>query len=190
MKSGDVTGLILAGGRGQRLGGLDKGLQRFRGRPLVEYMIDCLLPVCQSLVISANRSLDQYGLYGHPLVRDADPDFGGPLAGLRSALPQIASEYVIVVPCDMPELPAALLKRLLDEVVAEKLPLVYAADTLREHYSVFACRREPALLALEAVWQSGGRSLKVWQQHLGGRSLVCGDAFLFRNCNTPDTLLG
>lgn len=185
-----MTGLILAGGRGQRLGGLDKGLQRFRGRPLIEYMIDCLQPVCQSLVISVNRSLEQYGLYGYPLVCDSAPDFGGPLAGLLSALPRIGSEYVVVVPCDMPELPAMLLKHLLNEVVARKLPLVYAADALREHYSVFACRREPALLALETVWQSGGRSLKAWQQHLGAQSLVCGDAHLFRNCNTPDTLLG
>ena len=79
----NVTGLIYAGGRATRMGGVDKGLELFRGRPLIEAVIDRLKPQCVSIVISANRNLERYAAWGYPVVRDLDDAFAGPLAALR-----------------------------------------------------------------------------------------------------------
>ncbi len=97
-----VTGLILAGGRGSRMGGKDKGLLTLGNRPAVEYLLDGLAPQTDTLMISANRNIDRYQQYGHPVVRDAQADFSGPLAGLLAALQHCNTGYLLCVPCDAP----------------------------------------------------------------------------------------
>ena len=190
MSSASVTGIVLAGGRGARLGGADKGLQRYRGRPLVEYMLDCLLPVVATVVISANRNLDVYRTYRHAVVSDAANDFAGPLAGLLASLTAVTTDYALVLPCDMPLLGSSVPARLLDALQCRHEQLLLAADPLRQHYSVFACRTEPALVSLRSAWDDGVRSLRGWQQRLDCGVVTFADTKLFLNCNTSDMLRG
>ncbi len=109
---GAITGAILAGGRGRRLGGVDKGLVRLHGRPLVEHVIERLAPQVGRLVISANRNRDVYAAYGFPVVADVAGGYRGPLAGMLSVLRAAETPFILCVPCDAPALPADLAERL------------------------------------------------------------------------------
>jgi molybdopterin-guanine dinucleotide biosynthesis protein A len=107
-----ITGVILAGGRARRLGGLDKGLMDYAGRPLVEWVIAALRPQVRTLIINANRNLERYRAYGWPVVSDRTADFQGPLAGIASALAVAETPYILTLPCDGPRPPADLGRRL------------------------------------------------------------------------------
>lgn len=112
-KRSAITGLILAGGRGSRMGGVDKGLQLLDGRPLVTHVIERLQPQVGPLMISANRHLDAYAAFGVPVLRDADDQFNGPLAGLLAGLDAAQTEWLVCAPCDAPHLPLDLVACLL-----------------------------------------------------------------------------
>lgn len=103
-----LTGLVLAGGAGRRMGGVDKGWIDWRGRPLIAHTLDRLLPQVDTVMISANRSLDRYRAFGHPVVTDARPDYPGPLAGIEAGLRAATTPWVLYVPCDNPALPPGL----------------------------------------------------------------------------------
>lgn len=181
-----VAGVVLAGGLGSRLGGLDKGLQLYAGRPLLEFMLDCLTPVCSSLLISANRNLDIYRRYGYPVIPDSGDGFAGPLAGLLATLPALDCEYALIVPCDMPRLSSTILQSLLLTLQSSSVDAVVAADPARKHYSVVACRIKPALIALQDAWGAGDRSLRAWLERLSTQVLQFPDTDSFVNCNNPD----
>ncbi len=183
-----VTGILLAGGEGRRLGGLDKGLQVFAGKPMVESMLEVLNGICSAVLISANRNQEIYRRYGYPVIADDQSGFAGPLAGLFATLPHVTDEFTVVVPCDMPCLGHTVLPRLLHSLSQSDVDLVIAADCLRNHYSVAACRTQPALLALRRAWEEGQRSLRAWQKFLRQDVLRFEDAALFVNCNTADHL--
>ena len=108
----DITGLILAGGRGSRMGGVDKGLQPWRGQALVDHAIARLGPQVASLLISANRHRDEYEQRDARVIADANDDFPGPLAGMLAGLRSAHTPWLAVVPCDVPGLPADLVMRL------------------------------------------------------------------------------
>jgi len=183
-----VSGIVLAGGEGRRLGGLDKGLQLFAGKPMVESMLEVLDGVCSSILISANRNQDIYRRYGHPVVPDGQAGFAGPLAGLLATLSLVNDEFTVLVPCDMPCLGNAVLPRLLQALQLSDIELAIAADGQRIHYAVSAFRTQPALLALRRTWAEGQRSLRAWQKLLRQDVLRFDDASLFVNCNTVDYL--
>ncbi len=107
-----ITGVILAGGLGRRLGGVDKGLMNVAGRPLIERTLGSLVPQVDRVLINANRNIDAYARYGFPVVTDKHPDYQGPLAGMASALAAADSEYVLCVPCDATWLPPDLASRM------------------------------------------------------------------------------
>ncbi len=107
-----VTGGILAGGRGRRMGGLDKGLLEWRGRPLVEHVLAALRPQVLELLINANRNRARYADYGYPVVGDRLDGFAGPLAGFATLLACCDTDWLAVVPCDAPRLPRDLVARL------------------------------------------------------------------------------
>ena len=96
IKKEDITGLVLAGGKGSRMGGVDKGLVAFEDVPLVEHVIGILKPQCRTLVVSANRNEDVYAKYGYPVVTDDDKNFSGPLAGIAAALEIVKTPYMVV----------------------------------------------------------------------------------------------
>jgi molybdopterin-guanine dinucleotide biosynthesis protein A len=108
----EITGLVLAGGRGQRMGGVDKGLQPWRGRALVDHAIARLAPQVASVMISANRHAEAYAGRGWPILPDAQDDYPGPLAGMLAGLRAAPTRWLAVVPCDAPLLPADLVARL------------------------------------------------------------------------------
>lgn len=107
-----ITGVILAGGRGRRMGGVDKGLLELRGRPLAAWVAERLAPQVDELLVSANRNGERYAAIGYRVVGDRIPGFAGPLAGLHAALKVAAHQLVATVPCDSPFLPADLVLRL------------------------------------------------------------------------------
>src|SRR5687767_9816016 len=107
-----VTGVILAGGQGSRMGGIDKGLRDFRGRPLVGHAIERLAPQVDELLINANRNPEAYARFGYPVIADEIPGFAGPLAGFERGLAHARGDLVVTAPCDSPFLPADLVERL------------------------------------------------------------------------------
>jgi len=118
-----ITGLVLAGGRGSRMGGVDKGLQHYKGRPLVQHVLDRLGPQVGGLMINANRHLDAYAAFGVPVWPDTLADYPGPLAGLAHCpTPDLAS-----VPCDSPLFPTDLVARLAAALAADAAQIAVAA---------------------------------------------------------------
>jgi molybdopterin-guanine dinucleotide biosynthesis protein A len=182
-----VTGLILAGGAGRRMGGADKGLLDYQGQPLVAQVLARLAPQVDSLLISANRHLDVYARFGHPLVSDDQPDYPGPLAGLAAGLAACPGEWLVCVPCDCPALPLDLVKRLLVAAQDRSAAIAVATTGGRMQPTFQLCRRSllPALLAYLA---SGERKVGGWCRAQAAIEVEFTDTSAFRNLNRPDEL--
>src|SRR3954447_11955988 len=116
----DIAGLILAGGRGSRMGGVDKGLQSHRGMPLAMHAVLRLAPQIGELMINANRNLGAYEALGVPVWPDSLPDYAGPLAGFLTGLERCETPYLVTVPCDTPQFPEDLVARLAAALVADE----------------------------------------------------------------------
>jgi molybdenum cofactor guanylyltransferase/molybdopterin-guanine dinucleotide biosynthesis protein MobB len=189
---GKATGLILAGGRGARLGGADKGLVLYQGRPLIEHVIERLRPQVDALLISANRNADRYSGYGVPVVRDAAPtghaEFAGPLAGMLAALRNTTAEVVLVVPCDAPRLPTDLARRLDAARRSTGAPACYAHDGRRGQF-VFALLSTTLRDALQTALASGERKVEHWFAQIGAAAVDFSDQpGAFANLNTATDL--
>jgi len=156
----DVTGLILAGGRGSRMGGADKGLLPFDGVPLVKGTLDRFSPQVGTLVISCNRNFDQYAEYASTLVSDELADFQGPLAGVHACTGHVKTPLLAIVPCDTPNLPRDLVIRLAGAMGA-KDDVAYVHDGHRAHY-LHAVLHQRALATLPGYLKTGERSMKGW----------------------------
>lgn len=183
-----VTGVILAGGLGRRMGGIDKGLQPFAGKPMVASVIERLAPQVSTLSINANRNPDAYAAFGLPVWPDRLQGFAGPLAGLLAGLQGADTPLVVTVPCDSPFLPADLVVRLrtaLEEACAD---LAFARADGRDHPVFCLCKRELAE-SLETYLASGQRKVADWFAGLNVVSVAfddCPESFV--NINTPDEL--
>ena len=151
-----VTGIVLAGGQGRRMGGVDKGLQLLRGRPMVAWVIERFAPQVDEILINANQNLDDYARFGHRVVRDAIGGFAGPLAGLHAGLKANAHPLVVTVPCDSPFLPLDLVARLHAALVAAHADLA-VAKTGDQPHPVFSLVRASRCCAPHAV-PRGGRA--------------------------------
>ena len=183
-----VTGLVLSGGRGSRMGGIDKGLQPFRGRPLVEWVIERIEPQVADLLVNANRNLDRYLAFGHPVLTDRIGDFAGPLAGLHAALSQARSGLVVTVPCDSPFLPTELVSRLSAALAAKDAEVAVARTTARAH-PVFCLCRVSLLDHLAEFLAGGGRKVDSWYSSLRVVEVSFDDQpEAFRNFNTLEDL--
>lgn len=183
-----LTGVILAGGLGTRMGGVDKGLQLFRGKALVHHVIDRLSPQVGHLLINANRSAAQYAAFGYPIIGDRIEGFAGPLAGLHAALSAASTPLVLTVPCDSPGLPPDLAARLHDALRAKQANLAIASANGRLH-PVFCLCRTTLLPTLESHLQSGGRKVAQWCSEMGAVEVDFSDqAAAFGNLNTLDDL--
>ncbi len=184
MKRKQITGVILAGGLGRRMGGVDKGLQDLRGRPLVAWVVDRFAPQVDELLINANRNGEIYAAFGDRVVADQIADFAGPLAGLHAALSVATHSLVATVPCDSPFLPADLVSRLLPALTASGADLA-VARTFTQPQPVFClCRRE-VLPSLNNYLGSGGRRVDRWHATLQVVEVAFDDqAEAFENLNT------
>lgn len=184
-KPNGITAIILAGGEATRMGGEDKGLLKFRGRRLVEHVIDRISAQVDAIVISANRNLAVYSAFGFPVVCDASAEFLGPLAGLSAAMEQISSPWVLSVACDLPSLPADLVPRLLAEIGDNEAAIAATADG-RQH--IVALYRIGVRQKLHSYLAGGGRKVADWQASLAHTVVDFGDPTAFININTPADL--
>lgn len=181
-----ITGVILAGGQGSRMGGVDKGLVDLAGRPLVAHVLDALRPQVDDIIISANRSLDQYRAFGYPVVTDAEAGFQGPLAGMAAALARVGTPLAAFVPCDGPALPPDLvdrLRRALDDAGAE-VAVAHDGERLQPAHALV--RAELAGNLAEAV-AAGERRIAFWFRSRRTVEVNFSDeAAAFANVNTPE----
>ncbi|MBS1145612.1 MAG: molybdenum cofactor guanylyltransferase [Proteobacteria bacterium] len=186
----DVTGVILAGGLGRRMGGVDKGLQLLNGKALVRHVAERLAPQVGALMINANRSQAEYVALGYPVLADAIPDFAGPLAGLHAALVASATPLVLTVPCDSPYLPLDLVARLYAGMREKGADLAIARADGRVH-PVFCLCRTSLAPQLAAFLNEGGRRVMEWCQRAGCVEVDFDDQpAAFGNFNTLDDLAG
>ena len=181
-----LAAVILAGGAGTRMGGADKGLMAYQGRPLVEWVLDAVAPQVDEVLISANRNLERYARYGHRVLPDTLPDLPGPLAGVLAALEAVDAEWLLVMPCDTPHLPRDLALRLLGAAQLESVPLAVAEDASRVHYGCFVVRTDQRE-HLAAFLARGERAVRHWQAGLAS-TRVRFDAAAFANLNEPGDL--
>ena len=187
--SRDITGVILAGGRGSRLGGVDKGLVPLRGRPLIEHVISILRPQVGRLVISANRNRETYAAYGVPVIADAIGDYHGPLAGILSALRAADTPFVLCAPCDTPVLPSDLAERLIAALARERAQIAVATCGARMQ-PVFALVHRALARPLQDYLVGGGREAGEWMRRQNAALADFSDAAgAFVNINTPQELL-
>lgn len=178
-----VTAVVLCGGRGLRMGGCDKGLLSWQGRPLVEHVLERIAPQVDGCLISANRHQAEYARLGWPVVTDATPDFHGPLAGIEAALAQTVTPWLLVVPCDTPLLPATLRHELLAAARRAGVPAAFARDLQRDHPVVHVVRRE-CLPALRAWQAQGERAVRGWLAAIGAVAAEFADTRAFANFNS------
>jgi molybdopterin-guanine dinucleotide biosynthesis protein A len=184
----DVTGIVLAGGQGRRMGGVDKGLVQLDGRALCAHVLDRLTPQVGAVVVNANQNLERYAAFGHPVVADTVGGFAGPLAGLHAGMTRAATPFVVTVPCDSPFLPDDLVPRLAAGLAARGANLA-VAKTFDQPHPVFALVRRAVLPHLAAFLANGGRKIDAWYATLAFVEVAFDDAAeAFRNINTADEL--
>lgn len=188
-----ISGMILAGGQGRRMGHVDKGLQTFLGRPLIAHLIERLRPQVQSLAINANRSPHDYAAFGLALWPDLLPGFAGPLAGLHTGLSHCSTDYLAVAPCDSPLVPLDLVARLAQALEQQHAMAAIAvtsaaagnspADVPQRH--PVCCLLKKSLLGpLSAYLQQDGRKMERWFASIDTAEVHFDDAQAFSNLNT------
>jgi molybdenum cofactor guanylyltransferase len=183
-----VTGVVLAGGQGRRMGSVDKGLVLLQGRPMVQHALERFAPQVDDVLINANQHIEQYAAFGFPVAADAIGGFVGPLAGLHVGLTRAAQPLVATVPCDSPFLPADLVARLLAALQAANAELA-VARTFDQAHPVFALVRRSVLPHLTLYLEGGGRKIDAWYATLETVEVAFDDeADAFRNINTIDEL--
>jgi len=183
-----ITGLVLAGGQGSRMGGVDKGLQAFRGKPMVAHVIERLAPQVGEILINANRNVEAYAAFGYRVVPDSITGFAGPLAGFERGLDCASGELVATVPCDSPFLPADLVSRL--RAALEERPAQLAvAKTGDQPHPVFCLMRRAVHQSLREFLGSGQRKIDRWYAALEVVEVAFDDeAQAFMNINTRSEL--
>ena len=185
-----VTGLVLAGGLGRRMGGVDKGLLDLDGRPMVAHVIDRLVPQVDALLINANQNVERYCAFGHPVVADRIGGFAGPLAGLHAGLSVAQTPLLVSVPCDSPFLPLDLVARLRAALEADGAQITVAKTGARAQ-PVFSLMRRDLLDDLTAYLAGGGRKIDAWYARLAVIEVSFDDqAAAFANINTREELSG
>jgi molybdopterin-guanine dinucleotide biosynthesis protein A len=181
-----ITGIVLAGGQGRRMGGVDKGLQLLSGKPMIEQVIARLAPQVDDIVINANQNREAYAAFGHPVVPDAIEGYAGPLAGLHAGLQAAAQPLVVTAPCDSPFLPEDLVARLAAALGENDLAV---AKTGAQAHPVFALVRRTLFGHLAAYLAGGGRKIDAWYASLKVVEVAFDDeADAFSNINTREEL--
>ena len=187
-----ITGLILAGGRAQRMGGIDKGLIPFHQKPLIETTILRLKTQVGPILINANRNITKYAVYGYPVIMDETPDFSGPLAGFLMGLKNCKTPYLLTTPCDSPLFPEDLAAKLASELEQANLDLVYAsskeADGKVWAQPVFCLMRANLQDSLISFLDKGDLKIDRWFKELKSGTVIFDNAQAFANANTPEEL--
>lgn len=182
----DITGVILAGGRASRMGGIDKGLTPLSGKPMVAHVVSALRPQVGRLIINANRNLDEYAELGHRVVPDMLGEYFGPLAGIATGMQNATTRYVLTAPCDSPLLAADLGARLYNALEREDKEMSVAHDGNRLH-PVFVLLRRDLLPSLLEFLHSGERKIDRWfARHEVSVADFSNSPETFINVNNPE----
>ncbi len=196
----DITGLILAGGRGSRMGGADKGLQNFNGMPMALYTLLRLQPQVGAVIINANRNLGAYESFGVPVWPDVLEDYAGPLAGFLTGLERCETPYLVTVPCDTPNFPSDLVERLAQALDRQQADIAMAAapetgkdgQPVVRSQPVFCLLRAELMESLAEFTRQGGRKIDAWtaqhQSVLVPFDTLADDPRAFANANTASEL--
>jgi len=183
-----ITGIVLAGGRGSRMGGQDKGLVLIDGKPMVGYVIDALASQVGAIIVNANRNASAYAALGSPVVPDGQEGFLGPLAGMLSGMRAADTEFVLTVPCDSPLIRADLAVRLHRQLEREGADVCVAHDGERTH-PVIALIRRSLHSSMAAFLEAGERKIDRWYaQHHTVYADFSDDARSLTNINHPEEL--
>ncbi len=181
-----VTGLVLAGGRARRMGGIDKGFVDLAGRPLIEWILNALSPQTHSLLINANRSQDEYARYGYTVITDELGGYCGPLAGMAAGLRSCKTAYLVTCPCDSPLLPVDLVSRLYRQLQQEhaELAVAHNGERLQPVFALLSCS---LLTSLNEYLHNDGRKIDRWyDQHVMTVVDFSDRPEAFLNINTPE----
>lgn len=188
----EITGLLLAGGRALRMGGIDKGLIPFQGKPLIEHAINRLGPQVANLVINANRNQTVYSQYGYPIVADENQDYAGPLAGYLAGLKVCNTPYLMTAPCDSPLFPTDLVEVLTHTLKKQGSHIAYASsqDPSGKIWAqpVFCLMKREVVDSLEQFLADGQRKIDRWFASQNACTTVFQNESAFANANTPDEL--
>lgn len=191
-KNEQISALILAGGRGSRMGHVDKGLQPFRGTTMVQHVLERLAPQVGSIAINANQNLDAYAAFGAPVWPDETTGFAGPLAGLEAGLRHCDAPYLVTAPCDSPFVPLDLAARLFDALQSQGADIALAvtqeAGMRKQPHPVFCLVKTSLLPVLSRYLAEGGRKMDGWYPDLNVAEVLFEDGDAFRNINTLDEL--
>lgn len=182
-KPKDVTGVILAGGEGRRMGGEDKGWVPLQGLPLIKRAIERLRPQVDRIIISANRNIEAYEALGYPIFHDSTP-YMGPLGGIAACLRNIDTEYALVVPTDAPLIPLDLVTILRQHQPAN---LILCEDKKRLQ-PLFGLYHRSLAESIEDFLKRGERKLTLWCEQQSPVRVTIGDNNAFTNLNTPAEL--
>jgi molybdopterin-guanine dinucleotide biosynthesis protein A len=182
----NVTAVILAGGKGRRMDGKDKGLVELAKRPLIEYVIDAIKPQVETIILNANRNQAQYSLYGYPVMSDALVDYQGPLAGFLCALKGSTTSHIVTLPCDGPFLPGDLVARLIFALTSNRAEIAVAHDGDRMQ-PVYSLIPTTLTTSLNSFLDTGERKIDLWyQQHRVALADFSDCPETFRNINTAE----
>ena len=183
-----ISAVILAGGRATRMNGVDKGLVLLQNKPLIQHVVVRLKPQVDEIFINANREIEQYRVFGLPVLKDENEEFIGPLAGFSLGLQHAKHDYLLTVPCDSPLLPLDLAERLLSGMAASRADIAVAYSEENAH-PVFCLMKKSVLPSLQAYIESGERRVSTWQKsqkYIDVDFSDCSEAFT--NLNTFDDL--
>ena len=187
----DITGLILAGGRGSRMGGVDKGLQNHQGMPLALHALMRLTAQVGHVMINANRNLGAYESFGVPVWPDPVGDYAGPLAGFLAGLEHCETPLMLTVPCDTPNFPDNLAARLASALEEQDADLAYAVtleDGREQRQPVFCLMKSEVSETLVAFLHGGGHKIDAWFAQHRAVAVHFDDASAFFNANTAAEL--
>ena len=187
----NVTAVILAGGKGRRMHGKDKGLVELANRPLIEYVIDIIKPQVETIILNANRNQEKYSHYGYPVISDELNDFQGPLAGFFSALKNTTTSHIVTLPCDGPLLPDDLVERLLfalnNKTVDNKKADIAVAHDGERMQPVYSLIPTTLIASLNTFLDAGERKIDLWyKQHRIALADFSDCPQTFRNINTAE----
>ncbi len=187
-----ITGLVLAGGRGIRMGTVDKGLQPFRGQAMVQHVLARLRAQVGPVLVNANQNAQDYARFGYPVHADDTAGFAGPVAGLETGLRHCTTPWLLTAPCDSPFLPEDLATRLLAAAAAGQADVAMAvtrsADGREQEHPVFCLLKVGLLPHISAYLGGGGRRMDGWHAGLKVVRVAFDDATAFRNINTAAEL--
>ena len=186
-KRAEITGLVLAGGRGSRMGGVDKGLQHHLGQPLALHALQRLRPQVGPCLLNANRHLAAYAAMGVPVCPDAQANFPGPLAGFLAGLAHCTTPWLATVPCDSPDFPPDLVDRLAQGLLVEHADIALAATQeagALQLQPVFCLMSAGLASSLKAFMQSGQGQIERWARQQRCATVLFEDSAAFANANT------